>query len=133
VPNEIAALAAIDVTAPGGDSVVVTRHDPGRVSIRSLAAAHRFLVLSDNFVAGWRATVDGQPAAIVRANLAFQGVAVSPGAHDVEFVYDPPAVRVGLWLTIITWAALLAFIASGLARERRVASAVKGGLPELAR
>jgi hypothetical protein len=119
MPDDIAMLDHPAVTN-GGDSVVVTLRKPGRLSMRSLTVAPRFLVVSENFVVGWRATIDKRPANIVRANFAFQGVVVPPGAHEVEFVFDPPSVRMGLQVSIVTWVVLLACITWGLVRRRRV-------------
>ncbi|TMB24176.1 MAG: YfhO family protein, partial [Deltaproteobacteria bacterium] len=50
---------------------------------------------------GWRAYVDGQPATLHRANLAFRAVAVPAGQHTVAFRYEPRSVRVGLVLTAL--------------------------------
>jgi hypothetical protein len=54
-----------------------------------------YLVLLDSYAAGWRATVDGEPATIVRANGLFRGVHLPPGHHFVEFLYRPRAFYVG--------------------------------------
>lgn len=37
----------------------------------------------------WRARLDGQPAAVHRANLNFKAVAVPPGRHQIRFAYSP--------------------------------------------
>jgi uncharacterized membrane protein YfhO len=52
-------------------------------------------VLSDQYFPGWRATVDGAPASIVRANYAFRLVEVPRGRSVVEFRYAPASVPIG--------------------------------------
>ena len=47
------------------------------------------LVLSDQWYPGWTATVDGKSVAILRGDLALRAVALSPGAHQVRFRYQP--------------------------------------------
>jgi uncharacterized membrane protein YfhO len=44
---------------------------------------------------GWTGTVDGRPAPVLPANLAFRAVALEPGRHVVEFCYEPPGVKAG--------------------------------------
>jgi uncharacterized membrane protein YfhO len=51
--------------------------------------------LTDAYDDDWRATVDGQPTTVYPTDYLLRGVAVPPGDHLVEFVYDPLAYRVG--------------------------------------
>lgn len=53
------------------------------------------LVLLEAFASGWRATVDGNPRSIERANALFRSVAVPAGRHRVRFAYRPTSVMLG--------------------------------------
>ncbi|MCB0195396.1 MAG: YfhO family protein [Anaerolineae bacterium] len=66
-----------------------------------------YLVLSDAYYPGWRATVDQQPATIERANYAFRAVTVPAGRHTVEFIFDPPIWKIGLAMSGVTALVLL--------------------------
>jgi hypothetical protein len=48
-----------------------------------------FLVLSDSFVPGWTAEVDGRAGDILPVDGAFRAVAVPPGTHSAVFRYRP--------------------------------------------
>jgi hypothetical protein len=69
-----------------------------------------YLVLVDAYDPGWRATIDGRPAPVQRANVAFRAVAVPAGRHHVRLAYRPPAVALGLGLSALgaTMVAVLA-------------------------
>jgi uncharacterized membrane protein YfhO len=82
--------------------VPIVEQQPHRVRLSVETPTTGFVVLTDTFYPGWQATVDGQPAAIWPANLAFRAVAVEAGKHTVEFSYRPRSFVVGLWISVIT-------------------------------
>ena len=104
-------------------SVEIVDFRPDRVALSAHLKAAGFVVLVDTWDAGWRTTVDGQAAELLRANLAFRAVAVPAGDHRVEMVYRPRSVLLGATLSGLAVALLL-----GLAwRERARPSPTQGG------
>jgi hypothetical protein len=73
----------------------VRRLSPTLVEVDAAADAPGILVLADAYFPGWAASVDGRPAAILRANFVTRGVELAPGPHVVRFEYRPPSVRLG--------------------------------------
>jgi uncharacterized membrane protein YfhO len=71
-----------------------------------------------SYYPGWQATVNGEPADLLRANVGFSAVPVAAGVNEVVLVYDSPVVTTGL---IVSGAALLVVLALGawLAWQRR--------------
>ncbi len=65
------------------------------VTVQALLPADGYLVLLDTFYPGWHALVDGQPAPILAANLAFRAVPLPAGKHVVEFRYRPASFQLG--------------------------------------
>ena len=115
-------LAPILASHPEG-SVEIVDFRSDRVVLTAHLPAAGFVVLVDTWDAGWRATVDGQSADLLRANLAFRAVAVPAGDHRVEMVYRPRSVLLGAALSGVAVALLL-----GLAwRERARPSPIQGG------
>ena len=47
------------------------------------------LLLNDVWHPWWHATLDGQPADILRADVIFRAVALPPGRHAVRFTFEP--------------------------------------------
>lgn len=84
-------------------------YEPERIVISANPSSYSFLVLTDSYDAGWRVSVDGREAPLLRADVAFRAVALNPGAHRVEFIYRPRGLRVGLFLSLI---ALIAIVGS---------------------
>ncbi|MEO8601859.1 MAG: YfhO family protein [bacterium] len=122
---------ALDGGPMVGAANIVT-YEPQRVVIEASTPAAALLVLTDQYYPGWRATVDGEAAPILRADYVFRAVALPPGQHTVEFRFVPRSFYQGMALAVV---GLLLLVASGLwawhaqrraapwpATERRVGS-----------
>jgi hypothetical protein len=80
--------------------VRAVEYRPGGVVLETRLPAAGVLVVFNAFESGWRASVDGAPAAVERADAAFQGVRLSAGAHRVDLTYRPPGLAEGLLLGV---------------------------------
>lgn len=86
---------------PPRGSVRIVADEPERVAVETTSDRLGLLVLNDAYAAGWRATLDGRRAEILRSNYLARGVWVPAGVHRVEFAYRTPGLREG-------WAVFLA-------------------------
>lgn len=100
VPAGRASRAAVAIAA--GARLEVRAEGPG------------VLVVSEGWDPGWSATVDGQPARLLRVNQASLGLVLGEGAHRVLFHHRPRGFAAGLGLAGIAAAGL------GLLLARRV-------------
>jgi hypothetical protein len=124
--------AEVGVPSPS-DGVQWLEDSPARVRLRARSQHGGVLVLLDTFSPGWVATLDGAPAEIYPANLAFRGLEVPPGVHDITFRYRPPAVYAGAALSAAGWLVVLALALTRWLRRRfpreRLAPSAGGALP----
>ena len=58
-------------------------------------AAPSVLVLAQTWYPGWKATVDGRPQALLKADGAFSALALGPGQHRIGLRYTEPALAWG--------------------------------------
>lgn len=91
-------------------STQVVSYQPNIIEIEEEADAPQLLWLSDNISPGWRATVDGQEVKILRANFSFRAISVPAGKHKIIFTYDPPAFKIGLAISLVSFTILGFFI-----------------------
>jgi hypothetical protein len=82
-----------------GEQPSLSRRGPDRILIEAELAAPGYLVLTDTYYPGWRATVDGEPIEILAANHAFRAVQLDRGEHTIVFEYAPLSFRLGAWIT----------------------------------
>ncbi|MCS6826933.1 MAG: YfhO family protein [Caldilinea sp.] len=119
LPPEHAATGRLEPTqAPNrseasSDAHIVQRA-PGWVEVTVESEAPGLLVVSENWMPGWRVRAiewpEGAPvppAEALRVNLSFLGVPVPAGKSLIELRYQPESVRNGLWLGAGTLAVLL--------------------------
>jgi len=117
--DDLAAVALVEEPMPSGftgaggaagaSSARFVTDDPEHLVVDVEAPAAGFLVLADQYYPGWRATVNGAPAAIHRANYIFRLIEVPAGASRVELRFRPTSVAVGAAVSVaaVAIAALL--------------------------
>ena len=74
-------------------SVEILEHHGDRWRLLAKVDAPALLTLAETDYPGWRASVDGAPAPIHTTNLAFRGVQLEPGEHEIVFEYHPAWLR----------------------------------------
>ena len=79
----------IDDASSAHGAVRILRYANTAIDIEANAPTGGFLVLNDVWHPWWRATVDGRPTEILKANVLFRAVELGPGRHRVHFEFDP--------------------------------------------
>lgn len=102
--------------------VKVTSYTPNRIRLETNNDALSFLVLSEIYYRGWRATVDGVTVPVWRVNHALRGVALAPGPHHIEFKYAAPSFYAGVKLAalgagILLLGAIVSWLLAAQARK----------------
>ena len=85
----------------------------------------KVLVIQLPYSTGWSATVDGQPAELLRANTAFLGLELDAGEHVIELHYETPGLKVGIALSCVGVVAFFGIVVWN--RRRRSSAAVDAG------
>ncbi|MBK9747182.1 MAG: YfhO family protein [Chloroflexi bacterium] len=85
----LAGLGADPNLDPVPNTVTITEYTADRVVIDVETDFEGYLFLSDAYYPGWRATIDGAPTTIYRADIMFRAVFVPAGAHEIVYTYDP--------------------------------------------
>jgi hypothetical protein len=103
-PNREVVLEGSGVTAApaGAGPVAVTpdTEDPEHWHARVTLPQAGYLLQREAWYPGWRARVDGADAPVLHADSLFRAVALSPGAHDVEFYFDSSSFKRGALVSL---------------------------------
>ena len=126
---ELRNTAYVEQAGPGGTvappgqipgQASIDEYSPDHVVIGTSAAAPGTVVLTDAYMPGWAASVDGVPASLFPVYRAFRGVRVPAGRHRVEMFYRPAAARRGALLLLLATLATIGWAI--VARARTSAS-----------
>ena len=71
-------------------TVVFKNYQPKRLQLTANATTPAILLLNDKHHPAWKVFVDGKPQPLLRCNYLMRGVQLEPGAHEVEFRFEPP-------------------------------------------
>ncbi len=78
-----------------------------RMEVRTESTRAGFLVTSDAFYPGWRASIDGRVVPLYRADYAIRGVPVPAGEHTVRFDYRPRSFYLGAGISLVSMLLLI--------------------------
>ena len=115
-------LVAADLPAPkpefatnaNAGSVEFKSYKPKRLQFTAKAEVPAIFLLNDKHHPAWKVFVDRKAATLLRCNYLMRGVQLEPGAHEIEFRFEPSTGT--LYVSIAALAAgfgLLGFLAFG--------------------
>ena len=131
-PDTGSALELLDsgTVAPSREAILIS--DPGiplskRVSgeakivsyghnhaiVETKCSEPSLLILTDGYVDGWEATVDGKSSPILRADVMFRAVVLPKGDHLVEFSFRPVGFPVSCFMAGLGLLAVLGLLVLG--------------------
>ena len=109
-PTRTVLLASAPSNAPvagaTNGTARIESYAPKRMVVKTSSKAPSVLLDNDRWHEDWHATVDGQPAELLRANHIMRGVAVPAGEHTVEFRFQPDSRP--LWASVAACVVALA-------------------------
>ena len=110
---------------PSPSKAKVTAWRPGRMTIALDPAPtdSSYVLVSENWYLDWQATVDGQPASVLRGDHALITVPVGPGARSLELNYHSKSFAKGKLLALLSTLIILAWFLAPFVQRRRLARA----------
>jgi hypothetical protein len=100
------AIVEADVTGlepgPRGGAEVIS-YGAADLLIRTHADRPALLVVADTYYPGWKASIDGAPAPIIPTNVAFRGVVIPTGRHEVRMHFAPRILYRAAVVSAMAW------------------------------
>jgi hypothetical protein len=116
-----------NVNGPAGfdslSSIVLSEFKPNYLKYAATSTSGGLAVFSEIYYPkGWTATIDGNPATVVRVNYVLRAIELPAGSHTVEFRFNPDPYRVGNRITMASgWLLLLIVLGTtGLSLKERL-------------
>lgn len=87
-------LGSVSGTLVPGDTIALTDYKPNRLTYEATTRNGALGVFSEVwFPWGWKATIDGQPAALGRVNYLLRALPLPPGRHEIVMTFDPDSLH----------------------------------------
>ena len=81
--------------------IKVIKYEPNHIVYKSENPKDGFAVFSEIYYPhGWKATIDGKDAEIIRVNYMLRGIEIPAGNHTIVFKFDPDVVKTGSRITL---------------------------------
>jgi uncharacterized membrane protein YfhO len=85
--------AGVQIQPDPQGTVTWTEREADRYTLRVSTDKPALLVISENYYPAWKASVDGQPTTILRANYTFRAIPLPAGQHEVRLFYESDSLR----------------------------------------
>ena len=100
----------IDANADRTANATVEQFSAHYWRIATQATKTTVLTVAQTWYPHWKATINGTPTVIHRANVTFQAIVIPPGNNIVELRYIDPLFRIGAGISLLTVLASLAWL-----------------------
>ncbi len=104
---------------PSTDRAAVTDYGANRIELESSTGAPGLLVLSEVYYPAWKAYVDGEPVPVYLTDHLLRSVPVPEGEHTVELRYESWTLRLGMAISLVMSATLIALTIIVVVSRRR--------------
>ena len=114
-PDYAPAVAGLDPSGQG--SVGLTSYAPNDLSYRFSSPGEQLVVFSEIWYGpdlGWEATIDGEPAELLRANYALRALRVPAGEHTIRMTFTPRSYALGSTISLICSVLILLAVIAAL-------------------
>jgi hypothetical protein len=102
-----------DITADTTATIRLVSSNPKSLKYESKSSSDGLAVFSEIYYPGWEATIDGNPANVLRADYILRALEIPAGEHVIEFVFRPEAYVTGNKITTASsWIVLLFLLGS---------------------
>jgi hypothetical protein len=103
-PNDNGDVAAIRaLPAAERANTTLRAYSPSELKLEVFCPSVGWVLVTDRWARGWRATVNGKPTEVWGGNFIFRALPVQQGRNEIRFEYHPvgyPALVVLSWMTI---------------------------------
>jgi len=114
--DELPPASAANTNQSAG-TVDFASYAPKDIVLTCKVAAPAVLLYCDHFDPDWKVLVDGRPEKLLHCNFIMRGVSLTPGAHTVEFRFQPPYKLI--YLTASATAVALLLLGAVMVASRR--------------
>jgi hypothetical protein len=101
-------------------TIILDSYKPNHLKYTSKNSNEGLAVFSEMYYKnGWKATIDGKEAGILRANYALRALQIPAGKHTIDFKFEPQVVKTGSTIALVSSIGMLFLLIGGIYFERK--------------
>jgi hypothetical protein len=102
------------IQSDSAEHINIIEHQPNHLKYESESSGNGLAVFSEIYYPkGWKASIDGKDANIIRADYTLRALEIPAGKHTIEFRFQPEAYYTGNKITMASsWIMLLVVLGS---------------------
>jgi hypothetical protein len=99
IVDDNVAPSPTNATDLAAGSVAITSYAPKDIVLKADVTSPSILLLSDHYEPDWKVLIDGRAGTVLKCDFLLRGVQLAPGAHQVEFKFEPSTGWLGISVT----------------------------------
>ena len=104
-----------EIARDSSSYIKLLSYHPEKLIYKSQNKSDGLAVFSENYYPhGWKASIDGKPAKILKADYSLRALFIPAGKHTIVFEFVPKIVQVGGKISFISYIIFLSALLSGI-------------------
>jgi len=109
------ALGNLNVSKDSAAHIRLTHYAPDVLKYASQSSKDQLAIFSEIYYPeGWKATIDGKPVQILRANYTLRAMVVPAGTHSIEMKFEPRSYIVGQEISMASSILIILLVLGGI-------------------
>ncbi len=115
-------IKGLSIAYDSSNTIKLTSYAPNKLTYQSKTKTAQLALFSEIFYRGnidWKSSIDGKATDHLRADYVLRGMVIPAGDHTIEFVFDPPTMKRGKTIDLISSVLMVLLVGAAFWFDRK--------------